>query len=153
MYQGGLIALPSFESVDGRAADSDRGRGGNEAGIEAYYSPSMVEDPWRSLRERHSKPKGSGGDRPPPGQQPASDVAATADRPPVPVGGPVQVAAAPEVRSCVLHSSDQIQACHKARTCAGAVSTVHSVEKMDGFRSLPFRIYIPKCRCRELLPL
>ncbi len=42
------------------------GRGRGEAGIEAYYSPSMVEDPWRSLRQSQIRHHGAATDRLPP---------------------------------------------------------------------------------------
>lgn len=40
-----------------------RGEGRGEAGIEAYYSPSMVEDPWRSLRQPQDSAPQQKGDK------------------------------------------------------------------------------------------
>ena len=39
------------------------GRGRGEAGIEAYYSPSMVEDPWRALRQPQDSAPQQKGDK------------------------------------------------------------------------------------------
>ena len=43
-----------------------RGQGRGEADIEAYYSPSMVEDPWRSLRQPQTRQQGAAAGQSPP---------------------------------------------------------------------------------------
>ncbi|BDA49776.1 hypothetical protein COCOBI_14-3960 [Coccomyxa sp. Obi] len=74
----------------GRGGQVGRGRGGGgrgqgrgEAGIEAYYSPSMVEDPWRSLRPPQNRQQGDAADKstPQPGgglAVPATDLSTSA---------------------------------------------------------------------------
>ncbi|EIE18702.1 hypothetical protein COCSUDRAFT_60011 [Coccomyxa subellipsoidea C-169] len=53
---GGRYSQDGGRGRGGPPPGRGRGEGRGEASIEAYYSPTMVEDPWRSLRQTQNRP-------------------------------------------------------------------------------------------------